>query len=97
MVHVSIAFRVVYGIVAKIPCSTIIDLLLVRNQTIDFLYISLEVAVVLECLILSHDRLWVLVEPIGARSEGSTASQDKQRTAQKGFDIIIIFHNRYSD
>jgi hypothetical protein len=82
-------------IITKIPCSTIVALFLVGNQIIDFLNISLEVAVVLECLILSHDRLRVLVKPVGAGNEGCTATQKKQRTAQKGFDVIIIFHNVY--
>ena len=70
MIHVCITFRVVDGIIAKVPSSAIVDLLLVRNQTIDFLDISLEVAVVLECLVLCHDRLGVLVEPVGASSKG---------------------------
>ena len=55
MVHVCIAFSVVNGIVAKIPGCTIVYLLLVWNQAIYFLYISLEVAEVLERLVVCHD------------------------------------------
>ena len=55
MVHVGIAFGVVNGIIAKVPGSTIVHLFLVGNQAINFLDISLEVTVVLECLIVGHD------------------------------------------
>jgi hypothetical protein len=90
---VCIALRVVDSIVTKVPCGTIVNLLLIRNEVIDFLDISLEVAEVLEGLILLHDRLGILVEPVLAGREGSNSSQQEQRTAQKGFDVIIIFHN----
>ena len=93
MIHVGKAFRIVNCIVTEVPCSTIVDLLLVGNQVIDFLNISLEVTVVLECFILSDDSLRILVKPVGAGSEGSSASQKKQRATQKGFNVIIVFHN----
>ena len=49
------------GVVTKVPGGAIIDLLLVRNQVIDLLDVTLEVTVVLECLILCHDGLRILV------------------------------------
>ena len=55
VVHVMIAFGVVDGIVAKVPGCTSGHLFLVGNQAINFLDISLEVTVVLECLIVGHD------------------------------------------
>jgi hypothetical protein len=90
---VSKAFRIVNCVITEVPCSTIVTTLLIGNQVIDFLYISLKIAEVLECLILCHDRLRILIEPIGARSEGCSASEEEQRTTQQGFDVIIIFHN----
>jgi hypothetical protein len=78
MIHVSITLRIVNCIITPVPRSTIVDLLDIGDTVIYFLYISLEVAVVLECLILCHDRLRVLVEPVGARREGSTDSQKQQ-------------------
>jgi hypothetical protein len=90
---VCIALRVMDSVITKVPCCTIVNLLLIRNETINFLNISLEVTEVLESLILLHDRLRILVEPVLAGSEGSNSCQQEQRSAQKGFDIIIIFHN----
>jgi hypothetical protein len=74
VIHVRITFWVVKSIITKVPGSTVVDLLLVRNQVINFLYISLEIAEVLERLILSHDRLRILVKPVFAGREGSRAS-----------------------
>jgi hypothetical protein len=90
---VCIALGIVNSVITEIPCGTIVNLLLIRNQVIDFLNISLEVAEVLEGLILCHDRLRILVEPVGAGSDGS-ACHKEQRTTQEGFYVIIIFHNR---
>jgi hypothetical protein len=94
MVHVCITLRIMNSVITEIPCGTIVDLLLIRNQIVDFLDISLEIAEVLEGLIFCHDRLRILVEPVGARSDGSPAGQKEQRPTQKGFNVIIIFHNR---
>ena len=66
VVHVCIALRIVNSVVTEVPCGTIVDLLLIGNQVVDFLNISLEVAEVLEGLILCHDRLGIFVEPVGA-------------------------------
>ena len=81
VIYVRIAFGVVNSIVAHIPSATVVHLLLVRNQVIDFLNISLEIAVVLKCLVLCHNRLRILIKPVGARNEGSTATQKEQCTA----------------
>jgi hypothetical protein len=78
VIHVSIALRIMNCVITPVPRSTIVYLLDIGDTVIDFLYISLEVAVVLECLILSHDRLRVLVKPVSARREGSTACHQKQ-------------------
>ena len=65
MIHVRKAFRIVNGVVTEVPCRTIVDLFFVGNHVIDFLDISLEVAEVLECLILSDDSFLILIEPVG--------------------------------
>jgi hypothetical protein len=62
------------SVITEIPCGTIVNHLLTGYQGIDFLYISLEIAEILECLILSHDRIRILIEPVGTRRE-STACQ----------------------
>jgi hypothetical protein len=92
MVHVCIAFRVMNSVITEIPCSTIVDHLLTGNQGVDFLNISLEVTEVLECLILSYDRVRILIEPVCAGSDGYTSGQQEQRGTEKGFDVIEIFH-----
>jgi hypothetical protein len=94
MVDMGISLRIVHSIITHIPSRTIVNLLLVGYKAIDFLDIPLEVTVVLESLIFCHDRLRILVEPVGARSDGSPAGQKEQRPTQKGFNVIIIFHNR---
>jgi hypothetical protein len=94
---VRITLRVVDSIIAPVPGSAIVYLLDIGDTVINLLYVSLEIAVVLECLILSNDRLRVLIEPIGAGSEGCTTCHKKQRSAEKGFYIINVFHNSIYD
>jgi hypothetical protein len=82
------------SVIAEVPGGTIVDHLLTGNQGINLLNITLEISEVLECLILSNDRIRILVQPVGTRSEGNCAYQKEQQTTRKGFDIIIVFHNR---
>jgi hypothetical protein len=79
---VCIALRVMNSVIAKVPCGTIVYLLLIRNQIIYFFNISLKVAEVLESLVLSYHGLRILVQPVCAGSEGSTSSDEEQRSAQ---------------
>jgi hypothetical protein len=82
------------SVITEVPGGTIVDHLLTGNQGIDFLNITLEISEVLECFILGNDRIRILVQPVGTRSEGNCAYQKEQQTTRKGFDIIIVFHNR---
>jgi hypothetical protein len=80
VIHVCITFGVVNSVVAPVPGCTIVGHLLVGDAVIDFLEISLEVAVVLESLILCHDRIRILIKPRGAGSKAYTAGQQEKRT-----------------
>jgi hypothetical protein len=77
---VCITFGVVNSIVTPVPGCTIVDHLLVGDAVIDFLEISLEVAVILKSLILCHDRIRILIKPGGAGREAYTAAQKEKRT-----------------